>query len=101
MYSTGSVIIDLGAKTPRLGHQGGVFYILEINQKKDAVELIGYYSDEIGVIKKITIHIVDDNTIKIELHDRRIEWLMNPKLENLFHRVPKNAPLEPLGPEGI
>jgi hypothetical protein len=101
VYSTSSVIIDLGASKPRLGHQGGSFYISKVEYNDNKVELTGTYSDEPDEIKKIIIHIINRDTISIELINQNIVWLMNPKSKNIFHRVPRDAPYEPLGPEGI
>jgi hypothetical protein len=63
--------------------------------------LTGTYSDEPNEIKKIIIHIINRDTISIELVNQNIVWLMNPNEKNVFHRVPRDAPYEPLGPEGI
>jgi hypothetical protein len=102
VYSTGSVMIDLGAIKPHLScHGGGSFFISKVEYKNGYVELTGIYSDQPNTIKKILIKIIDKDTISIELVDRNIVWLMNPNDENIFYRVPVDAPYEPLGPEGI
>ena len=101
VYSTSSIIIDLGTSRPRLGNQGGSFCIFKVGYNDDKVELTGVYSDKPNEIKKIIVHIINRDTISIELIDKNIAWLMNPNSKNIFYRVPKNAPYEPLGPEGI
>jgi hypothetical protein len=99
VYSTGSIIIDLGTKKPCLKNQGGVFFITKINRKTNSVELIGNYAGE-SETKKIIVHIIDKNTISIDLIDYPRIWLTISS-ENVFHRIPVNAPLEPLGPMGL
>ncbi|MDR1374529.1 MAG: hypothetical protein LBJ24_06120 [Treponema sp.] len=102
VYSTSSVIIDLGAVRPHLScHGGGSFYISKVEYNDGKVELTGAYSDKPDETKKIIVHIINRDTISIELIDKNIAWLMNPNSKNIFYRVPRDAPYEPLGPEGI
>lgn len=103
VYSTSSVIIDLGSTRPRLSYHGsGSFYISEAEYRDGKVELTGSYSDKPNETKKIIVHIINRDTISIELIDRGSNWLpLSPGSENRFYRVPRDAPYEPLGPEGI
>jgi hypothetical protein len=103
VYSTSSVIIDLGSMRPRLSYHGsGSFDISKVEYNDNKVELTGVYSDEPDKTKKIIVHIINKDTISIELIDKNIIWLMlDSRYENKFYRVPRDAPYEPLGPEGI
>jgi hypothetical protein len=101
VYSTGSIIIDLNANKPHLSCLGGSFYISAVKYNNDRVELTGVYSDKPKEMKKIIIHIINADSISIELIDQNIAWLMSQNDKNTFYRVPKDAPYEPLGPEGI
>jgi hypothetical protein len=101
VFSTGSVVIDLNCEKPYVStHGGGTFFISDIEYVHDKILLTGIYNGETED-KKIIIGIVDDNTISIRLENKNIRWLMHPNDKNIFHRVPRDAPYEPLGPEGI
>jgi hypothetical protein len=99
-YSTGSIIIDLDDSLPYLScHAGGTFYISKIDNKKTMVKLTGTYSDSPDEEKEIIIHIIDENNVSIELVDRNPVWLgLRSDKKHIFHRVPVDAPYEPLGP---
>ncbi|MDR2185907.1 MAG: hypothetical protein LBO80_09640 [Treponema sp.] len=98
VFSTGSVIIDLEAAHPYIScHSGGAFFVSKIEYEENQVVLLGEYSDDLNVEKKIIIHILDKDSISIELIGRSSNWLpLFPGSENRFYRVPKDAPYEPL-----